>query len=186
MEVHPRARALSGITEIPDPWTRAGNRTLPASRSFALLGVVGPMAGTVRDVELLFDVVAGRTMESECRSRQSAPPVRLFKTFAWVICRRRTRSVTKETRRFNRLPRFFAAMASPWSPFFLKDSAKRSFVARVLFIDGVSMLLRAIRTARRRCIPSSAAFSKCLKSAPHSGWFSENSFWPGCCAVAIP
>lgn len=140
---------FSGICGLkPTPGRIPATGHFPVSVGpFALLGVVGPMARTVRDLQLLFDIVAG----PDNGDPNSAPvPVRKIEDAAL----RQTRigyfeddghtPVTAETRAAVQqaaralLDDGFAV--DSFRPDGLEDALR---LWRVLFIDGISMLLRS-------------------------------------------
>jgi amidase len=139
---------FSGICGLkPTPGRIPATGHFPASVGpFALLGVVGPMARTVRDLQLLFDVIAGPD-----NGDPNAAPVPLRKIDAAAL--RQTRigyfednghiPVTAETRASVQkaaqalVSQGFAVDA--FRPEGLEDALG---LWHVLFIDGVSMLLR--------------------------------------------
>jgi Asp-tRNA(Asn)/Glu-tRNA(Gln) amidotransferase A subunit family amidase len=139
---------FSGICGLkPTPGRVPATGHFPASVGpFALLGVVGPMARTVRDVQLLFDVVAGPD-----NGDPNAAPVTLRPPRAGALRNLRVgyfeedglAPVTQETRaavqRAAQTLRDDGFTVEPFLPEGL-DEALRLW--RVLFIDGVSMLLR--------------------------------------------
>ena len=113
---------------------------------FALLGVVGPMARTVRDLQLLFDVIAGPD-----NSDPNAAPVPVRAIDAASL--RQTRigyfeddertPVTPETRRaIQRAVVVLRAKGFTVEPFRPKGLEQARRLWRVLFIDGAAMLLR--------------------------------------------
>jgi Asp-tRNA(Asn)/Glu-tRNA(Gln) amidotransferase A subunit family amidase len=139
---------FSGICGLkPTPGRVPATGHFPASVGpFALLGVVGPMARTVRDVQLLFDVVAGPD-----NGDPNAAPVTLRPPRTGALRNLRVgyfeedglAPVTQETRaavqRAAQALRDDGFTVEPFLPEGL-DEALRLW--RVLFIDGVSMLLR--------------------------------------------
>jgi Asp-tRNA(Asn)/Glu-tRNA(Gln) amidotransferase A subunit family amidase len=139
---------FSGICGLkPTPGRVPATGHFPSSVGpFALLGVVGPMARTVRDLQLLFDAIAGPD-----NGDPNAAPVPLRPPDKDAIRKLRIgyfeedglAPVTKETReavqRAVRALRDDGFTVEPFRPEGL-DEALRLW--RVLFIDGVAMLLR--------------------------------------------
>ena len=139
---------FSGICGLkPTPGRVPATGHFPASVGpFSLLGVVGPMARTVRDLQLLFDVIAGPD-----NGDPNAAPVTLRPPDAGSLRNLRVgyfeedglAPVTEETRAAVRQAvqalREDGFTVEPFRPEGL-DEALRLW--RVLFIDGVSVLLR--------------------------------------------
>ena len=139
---------FSGICGLkPTPGRIPATGHFPASVGpFALLGVVGPMTRTVADLQLLFRVIAGPD-----NGDPNAAPVTVREPDASAL--RQTRigyfendgkiPVTAETRAAVRLAA--AALGAegftvePFQPNGLDDALH---LWRVLFVDGVAMLLR--------------------------------------------
>jgi len=139
---------FSGICGLkPTPGRIPATGHFPASVGpFALLGVVGPMARTVRDVQLMFEAIAGPD-----NGDPNAAPVPLRSFSATSLRQSRVgyfeddgrTPVTPETRRaIQRAARVLTAVGFTVEPFRPEglDNARRLW--RVLFIDGVAMLLR--------------------------------------------
>ena len=139
---------FSGICGLkPTPGRIPATGHFPASVGpFALLGVVGPMARTVRDLQLLFDVIAGPD-----DGDPNAAPVPLRPIDAATL--RRTRigyfeddgrtPVTAETRRAVQRAaealRGAGFIVEPFRPEGLEEARQ---LWHVLFVDGASMVLR--------------------------------------------
>jgi Asp-tRNA(Asn)/Glu-tRNA(Gln) amidotransferase A subunit family amidase len=139
---------FSGICGLkPTPGRIPATGHFPASVGpFALLGVVGPMARTVRDLQLLFDVIAGPD-----NGDPNAAPVPVRRIDAAALKQTRIgyfdddghTPVTAETRAAVQL----AARALSDQGFtvdsFRPDGLEEALrLWHVLFIDGVAMLLR--------------------------------------------
>src|SRR5688572_21510658 len=139
---------FSGICGLkPTPGRIPATGHFPASVGpFALLGVVGPMARTVQDLQLLFDVIAGPD-----NGDPNAAPVPLKKIDAAALRQLRIGyfeddghlPVTSETRaavqRAAQMLRDDGFTVEEFRPEGL-DEALRLW--HILFIDGVSVLLR--------------------------------------------
>lgn len=139
---------FSGICGLkPTPGRIPATGHFPAcSGPFALLGVVGPMARTIPDVQLLFEAIAG----PDNGDPNAAPvPLRRFDLPALLQTRigyfeddGRT-PVTPETRAAVRhaadVLRDAGFTVEPFRPDGLEEARRLWYV---LFIDGVSMLLR--------------------------------------------
>jgi Asp-tRNA(Asn)/Glu-tRNA(Gln) amidotransferase A subunit family amidase len=139
---------FSGICGLkPTPGRVPATGHFPSSVGpFALLGVVGPMARTVRDLQLMFEVIAGPDNGDSC-----AAPVPVRKPDATALRRLRIgyfeddgrNPVTKETRaavrRAAEALRDDGFTVEPFLPEGLEDARR---LWHVLFIDGVSVLLR--------------------------------------------
>ena len=139
---------FSGICGLkPTPGRIPATGHFPSSVGpFALLGVVGPMARTVRDLELMFDVIAGPD-----NGDPNAAPVPIRKPDAASLRQLRVgyfeeyghTPVTKETRaaiqRAAQALRDDGFTVEPFLPEGL-DEALRLW--HVLFVDGVSVLLQ--------------------------------------------
>jgi len=139
---------FSGICGLkPTPGRIPATGHFPASTGpFALLGVVGPMARTVRDLRLLFDVIAGPD-----NGDPNAAPVPLRQIDAKTLRTLRVgyfeddghTPVTKETRsavqRAVQVLRDDGFTVEPFRPEGLQEALR---LWRVLFIDGVSLLLQ--------------------------------------------
>jgi Asp-tRNA(Asn)/Glu-tRNA(Gln) amidotransferase A subunit family amidase len=139
---------FSGICGLkPTPGRIPATGHFPASLGpFALLGVVGPMARTVRDLQLLFEVIAGPDIGDP-----NAAPVPMRPIDAAAL--RQTRvayfeddghtPVTAETRaavqRAAQALRDEGFTVDSFRPEGLEDARQ---LWHVLFIDGVSLLLR--------------------------------------------
>jgi Asp-tRNA(Asn)/Glu-tRNA(Gln) amidotransferase A subunit family amidase len=139
---------FSGICGLkPTPGRIPATGHFPASVGpFALIGVVGPMARTVRDVELMFQAVAGPD-----NGDPNAAPVPLRPPDSRSL--RQTRigyfeddgrtPVTPETRRAIQRSaeclRDAGFVVEPFRPEGLEEARQ---LWRVLFVDGVAMLLR--------------------------------------------
>jgi Asp-tRNA(Asn)/Glu-tRNA(Gln) amidotransferase A subunit family amidase len=139
---------FSGICGLkPTPGRIPATGHFPASVGpFALLGVVGPMARTVRDLQLMFNIIAGPDNEDP-----NAAPVPLREPDPSTL--RQTRigyfeddgitPVTPETRIALRSAadalRSDGFVVEPFTPDNLAEALR---LWRFLFIDGVSMLLR--------------------------------------------
>jgi Asp-tRNA(Asn)/Glu-tRNA(Gln) amidotransferase A subunit family amidase len=139
---------FSGICGLkPTPGRIPATGHFPASVGpFSLIGVVGPMARTVRDLELLFEVIAGPD-----HGDPNAAPVPIRKVDEAVLLQSRIGyfeddgrvPVTTETRaavqRAAQVLRDDGFVVEPFLPEGLADAVR---LWRVLFIDGVSLLLR--------------------------------------------
>src|SRR6266446_555891 len=139
---------FSGICGLkPTPGRIPATGHFPSSVGpFALLGVVGPMARTVRDIELLFDVIAG----PDNGDPNAAPvPLRRLDPASFGQTRigyfeddERT-PVTAETRRaIQRAAQALRAagfMVEPFRPEGLEEARQ---LWRVLFVDGAGIVLR--------------------------------------------
>jgi len=139
---------FSGICGLkPTPGRIPATGHFPSSVGpFALLGVVGPMARTVRDIELLFDVIAG----PDNGDPNAAPvPLRRLDPASFGQTRigyfeddGRT-PVTAETRRaIQRAAQALRAagfMVEPFRPEGLEEARQ---LWRVLFVDGAGIVLR--------------------------------------------
>lgn len=139
---------FSGICGLkPTPGRIPATGHFPASVGpFALLGVVGPMARTVRDLQLLFDVLEGPD-----NGDPNAAPVPLRHPDAASVRDLRVgyfeddgeTPVTRETReavlRAAQALRDDGFTVEPFRPEGLREALR---LWRVLFIDGVSVLLR--------------------------------------------
>ena len=139
---------FSGICGLkPTPGRVPATGHFPSSVGpFALLGVVGPMARTVRDLQLLFDVVAGPD-----NGDPNAAPVPLRLPDPATLRQLRIgyfeddgrTPVTRETRaaiqRAAQALRDDGFTVEPFLPEGL-DEARRLW--HVLFVDGISLLLR--------------------------------------------
>jgi Asp-tRNA(Asn)/Glu-tRNA(Gln) amidotransferase A subunit family amidase len=139
---------FSGICGLkPTPGRIPATGHFPSSVGpFALLGVVGPMARTVHDVQLLFDVIAGPD-----NGDPNAAPVPLRPLDAAAL--RQTRigyfeddgrtPVTAETRRaIQRAAQALADAGFIVEPFRPEGLEKARQLWRVLFVDGAAMILR--------------------------------------------
>jgi Asp-tRNA(Asn)/Glu-tRNA(Gln) amidotransferase A subunit family amidase len=139
---------FSGICGLkPTPGRVPATGHFPASVGpFALIGVVGPMARTVQDLQLMFDVIAGPD-----NGDPNAAPVPL-RTISETSLRQtkigyfeddgRT-PVTQETRRaIQRAAQAFADAGFIVEPFRPEGLEEARQLWRVLFIDGVGMILR--------------------------------------------
>ena len=113
---------------------------------FALLGVVGPMARTVRDLQLMFDVIAG----PDNGDPNAAPvplrppdPASLHQTRIGYFEDDGRTPVTAETRRAiqraAQVLREAGFMVEPFRPEGLEQARQ---LWRVLFVDGAAMVLR--------------------------------------------
>jgi Asp-tRNA(Asn)/Glu-tRNA(Gln) amidotransferase A subunit family amidase len=113
---------------------------------FALLGVVGPMARTVRDLQLMFDVIAG----PDNGDPNAAPvplrpldPASLHQTRIGYFEDDGRTPVTAETRRAiqraAQVLREAGFMVEPFRPEGLEQAGQ---LWRVLFVDGAAMVLR--------------------------------------------
>jgi Asp-tRNA(Asn)/Glu-tRNA(Gln) amidotransferase A subunit family amidase len=139
---------FSGICGLkPTPGRIPGTGHFPACTGpFALLGVVGPMARTVRDLQLMFDVIAGPD-----NGDPNAAPIRPATVDKETLRQLRIgyfedngrTPVTKETRTAIQTAvqvlRDDGFTLEPFVPQGLEEALR---LWRVLFIDGVSMLLR--------------------------------------------
>src|SRR5436309_2738708 len=139
---------FSGICGLkPTPGRIPATGHFPSSVGpFALLGVVGPMARTVRDIALLFDVIAG----PDNGDPNAAPvPLRRLDPASFGQTRigcfeddGRT-PVTAETRRaIQRAAQALRAagfMVEPFRPEGLEEARQ---LWRVLFVDGAGIVLR--------------------------------------------
>ena len=138
---------FSGICGLkPTPGRIPATGHFPASVGpFSLLGVVGPMARTVRDLQLMFDVIAGPD-----NADPNAAPVPVTPIDNASL--RKTRigyfedglsPVTPETRaavrRAAETLREQGFMVEQFRPEGLEEALR---LWRVLFVDGVAMLLR--------------------------------------------
>ena len=139
---------FSGICGLkPTPGRVPATGHFPASAGpFALIGVVGPMARTVRDVELIFQAIAGPD-----NGDPNAAPVSLRPVDAKSL--RETRigyfeddgrtPVTLETRRAIQrsaeVLRDAGFVVEPFRPEGLEEARQ---LWRVLFVDGAAMVLR--------------------------------------------
>jgi Asp-tRNA(Asn)/Glu-tRNA(Gln) amidotransferase A subunit family amidase len=146
---------FSGICGLkPTPGRIPATGHFPSSVGpFALLGVVGPMARTVRDVELMFQAIAGPD-----NGDPNAAPVPLRPVDAASL-RRETRigyfeddgrtPVTDETRRaIRRAAQFLRDAGFTVEPFLPEGLEEASQLWRVLFVDGVAMILRQVYQGR--------------------------------------
>jgi len=145
---------FSGICGLkPTPGRIPATGHFPASVGpFALLGVVGPMARTVRDLQLMFEVVAG----PDNFDPNAAPvPIRPFDAGSL----RETRigyfeddgrtPVTPETRRaIQRAVKTLLDAGYEVEPFLPEGLEEARQRWTVLFIDGVAMLLRQMYQGR--------------------------------------
>jgi Asp-tRNA(Asn)/Glu-tRNA(Gln) amidotransferase A subunit family amidase len=139
---------FSGICGLkPTPGRIPATGHFPSSVGpFALLGVVGPMARTVRDLQLLFNVVAGPD-----NGDPNAAPVPLRQVDPKKLRELRigffeddgSTPVTPETRsaiqRAVQSLRDDGFTVEPFRPEGLQEALR---LWRILFVDGVSMLLR--------------------------------------------
>ena len=139
---------FSGICGLkPTPGRIPATGHFPASVGpFALLGVVGPMARTVKDLQILFEVIAG----PDSGDPNAAPvPIRRFDASTLRQSRigyfeddgrtpvtAETRTAVQEAVRVLREQGFDV---DPFRPDGLEDARR---LWHVLFIDGVSVLLR--------------------------------------------
>ncbi len=139
---------FTGICGLkPTPGRIPATGHFPASVGpFALLGVVGPMARTVRDVQLIFEAIAGPD-----NGDPSAAPVPLRASPETSLRQARVgyfeddgrTSVTKETRRaIQRAARALADAGFIVEPFRPEGLEEARQLWRVLFIDGAAMVLR--------------------------------------------
>ena len=139
---------FSGICGLkPTPGRIPATGHFPASAGpFALIGVVGPMARTVRDVELMFQAIAGPD-----NGDPNAAPVPLRQIDSRSLHQTRIgyfeddarTPVTPETRRAIQRSaeclRDAGFIVEPFRPEGLEEARQ---LWRVLFVDGVAMLLR--------------------------------------------
>jgi Asp-tRNA(Asn)/Glu-tRNA(Gln) amidotransferase A subunit family amidase len=139
---------FSGICGLkPTPGRIPATGHFPASVGpFALLGVVGPMARTVRDLQLIFEAIAGPD-----NGDPNAAPVPLRSLNAASLRQSRIgyfeddgrTPVTHETRRaIQSAARVLAEAGFIVEPFRPEGLDKARQLWRVLFIDGAAMLLR--------------------------------------------
>jgi Asp-tRNA(Asn)/Glu-tRNA(Gln) amidotransferase A subunit family amidase len=139
---------FSGICGLkPTPGRIPATGHFPASVGpFALIGVVGPMARTVRDVELMFQAIAG----PDNGDPNAAPvPLRpadsrsLYQTRIGYFEDDGRTPVTPQTRRAIQRSaeclRDAGFVVEPFRPEGLEEARQ---LWRVLFVDGVAMLLR--------------------------------------------
>jgi Asp-tRNA(Asn)/Glu-tRNA(Gln) amidotransferase A subunit family amidase len=139
---------FSGICGLkPTPGRVPATGHFPASVGpFALLGVVGPMARTVRDLQLLFDVVAGPdhgdpnaapvTLRPPDASELRNLRVGYFEEDGLAPVTEETRSAVRQAVQVLREDGF---TVEPFLPDGLEEALR---LWRVLFIDGVATLLR--------------------------------------------
>src|SRR5215475_884311 len=139
---------FSGICGLkPTPGRIPATGHFPASVGpFALIGVVGPMARTVRDVEVMFQAIAGPD-----NGDPNAAPVPLRPADSRSLLQTRIgyfeddgrTAVTPETRRAIQRSaeclRDAGFVVEPFRPESLEEARQ---LWRVLFVDGVAMLLR--------------------------------------------
>src|SRR5215475_15392900 len=136
---------ICGLKPTPGRIPATGH--FPASAGpFALIGVVGPMARTVRDVELIFRTIAGPD-----NGDPNAAPVPLRPADSRSLLQTRIgyfeddgrTAVTPETRRAIQRSaeclRDAGFVVEPFRPESLEEARQ---LWRVLFVDGVAMLLR--------------------------------------------
>jgi Asp-tRNA(Asn)/Glu-tRNA(Gln) amidotransferase A subunit family amidase len=139
---------FSGICGLkPTPGRIPATGHFPASVGpFALLGVVGPMARTVRDLQLIFEAIAGPD-----NGDPNAAPISLRSFNATSLRQSRIgyfeddgrTPVTPETRRaIQRAARVLTEAGFTVEPFRPEGLDNARQLWRVLFIDGVAMLLR--------------------------------------------
>jgi Asp-tRNA(Asn)/Glu-tRNA(Gln) amidotransferase A subunit family amidase len=145
---------FSGICGLkPTPGRIPATGHFPSSVGpFALIGVVGPMARTVRDVELMFQAIAGPD-----NGDPNAAPVPLRPVDSKSLLQTRIgyfkddgrTPVTPETRRAIQrsaeILREAGFVVEPFRPEGLEEARQ---LWRVLFIDGVAMLLRGAYQGR--------------------------------------
>ena len=139
---------FSGICGLkPTPGRIPATGHFPASLGpFALLGVVGPMARTVRDLELMFEAIAGPD-----NGDPSAAPVPLRTPDSATLKQLRigyfeddgSTPVTTETRaavqRAAQALREDGFTVEPFTPDVIEEALR---LWQILFVDGVSLLLR--------------------------------------------
>jgi Asp-tRNA(Asn)/Glu-tRNA(Gln) amidotransferase A subunit family amidase len=139
---------FSGICGLkPTPGRIPATGHFPSSVGpFALIGVVGPMARTVRDLQLMFEAIAG----PDNGDPNAAPvPLRVFDQASL----RQTRvgyfeddgrtPVTKETRAaVQRAARSLSDVGFIVEPFRPEGLEEARQLWRVLFVDGAAMVLR--------------------------------------------
>jgi Asp-tRNA(Asn)/Glu-tRNA(Gln) amidotransferase A subunit family amidase len=139
---------FSGICGLkPTPGRIPATGHFPSSVGpFALLGVVGPMARTVQDLQLMFEAIAG----PDNGDPNAAPvPLRAFDPTSLRQMRvgyfeddGRT-PVTQETRRaIQRAARILADAGFIVEPFRPEGLEEARQLWRVLFVDGAAMVLR--------------------------------------------
>src|SRR5262245_40370488 len=145
---------FSGICGLkPTPGRVPATGHFPASVGpFALIGVVGPMARTVQDLRLIFDVIAGPD-----NGDPNAAPVPLRSISETSLLQTKIgyfeddgrRPVTQETRRaIQRAAQAFADAGFRVEPFRPEGLEEARQLWRVLFIDGVGMILRQMYQGR--------------------------------------
>jgi Asp-tRNA(Asn)/Glu-tRNA(Gln) amidotransferase A subunit family amidase len=139
---------FSGICGLkPTPGRIPATGHFPSSAGpFALLGVVGPMARTVRDLQLMFNVIAG----PDNSDPNAAPvpvrpidPASLRQTRIGYFEDDGRTPVTSETRRaIQRAVELLRVKGFTVEPFRPEGLEQARQLWRVLFIDGAAMLLR--------------------------------------------
>jgi Asp-tRNA(Asn)/Glu-tRNA(Gln) amidotransferase A subunit family amidase len=139
---------FSGICGLkPTPGRIPGTGHYPPSVGpFALIGVVGPMARTIRDLKLMFQVLAGPD-----NGDPNAAPVALRPIDAASLKQTRIgyfedderTPVTPETRRaIQRSVQFLRDAGFVVEPFRPEGLEEARQLWRVLFVDGAAMVLR--------------------------------------------
>jgi Asp-tRNA(Asn)/Glu-tRNA(Gln) amidotransferase A subunit family amidase len=146
---------FSGICGLkPTPGRIPATGHFPTSVGpFALLGVAGPMARTVRDLQLIFDAIAGPD-----NGDPNAAPVPPRPVDAASLLRTRIgyfeddgrTPVTAETRRaIQRAAQALRGAGFTVEPFRPEGLEKARQLWRVLFVDGAAMLLRQLYRDRQ-------------------------------------
>src|SRR5262249_14006878 len=139
---------FSGICGLkPTPGRIPATGHFPASVGpFSLIGVVGPMTRTIRDLQLMFEVIAGpdngdpNAAPVPLRSYDSASLLRT--TIGYFEDDGRT-PVTPETRRaIQRAAQTLRDAGFTVEPFRPEGLEEARQCGRVLFIDGAAMLMR--------------------------------------------
>jgi Asp-tRNA(Asn)/Glu-tRNA(Gln) amidotransferase A subunit family amidase len=139
---------FSGICGLkPTPGRIPGTGHYPACVGpFALIGVVGPMARTVRDLELMFQVLAGPDNGDPNAAPVPQRPVdsaSLRQTRIGYFEDDGRTPVTRETRRaIQRSAEFLRDAGFVVEPFRPEGLEEARQLWRVLFVDGAAMLLR--------------------------------------------
>jgi Asp-tRNA(Asn)/Glu-tRNA(Gln) amidotransferase A subunit family amidase len=139
---------FSGICGLkPTPGRIPGTGHYPACIGpFALIGVVGPMARTVRDLELMFQVLAGPDNGDPNAAPVAPRPIgaaALRQTRIGYFEDDERTPVTPETRRaIQRSAQFLRDAGFVVEPFRPEGLEEARQLWRVLFVDGAAMVLR--------------------------------------------